>query len=85
MKEKLLALLVCPDDRTALAYADAQLLTRINAAIAGRRLKNRAGLTLDRPLDAALVRADALLAYPVIDDIPLLLVDKAIPLAQLDG
>jgi uncharacterized protein YbaR (Trm112 family) len=78
-------LLVCPDDHSALVYADDQLLARLNSAIASRTLKNRAGQTLDRPLEAALVRADAVLAYPVIDDIPLMLVDKAIPLAQLDG
>ncbi len=85
MKKTLLDLMVCPDDRSALTYADDQLLTRLNAAIAKRSLKNRAGQTLDRPLEAALVRADALLAYPVIDDIPLMLVDEAILLAQLDA
>jgi uncharacterized protein YbaR (Trm112 family) len=83
MKKTLLELLVCPDDRSTLTYADTPLLDRLNAAIGRRALKNRAGQTLDRPLDAALVRADAVLAYPVIDDIPLMLIDEAIPLAQL--
>jgi uncharacterized protein YbaR (Trm112 family) len=83
MKKTLLELLVCPDDRSALTYADTPLLDRLNAAIAKRALKNRAGQTLERPLEAALIRADAVLAYPVIDAIPLMLIDEAIPLAQL--
>jgi uncharacterized protein len=85
VSDRLLDLLVCPDDHSKLAYADAQLLARMNAALAGGRLQNRAGQTLDRPLEAALVRADGRLAYPVIDQIPRMLVDEAIPLAQLDG
>jgi uncharacterized protein YbaR (Trm112 family) len=85
MQNKLLDRLVCPDDHSKLAFADSQLLARMNAAVARGRLKNRAGQTLDRPLEAALVRADAQLAYPVFDQIPRMLVDEAIPLVQLDG
>ncbi len=85
MQKKLLDLLVCPDDHSRLVYADAPLLARLNAAVAHRTLKNRAGQTLERPLEAALVRADATLAYPVIDEIPRMLVDEAIPLSQLNG
>ena len=84
MNDKLVTLLVCPENHSQLAFADSQLLARINAAIAGGRLTNRAGQTLDRPLAAALVRTDQSLAYPVIDDIPLMLVDMSIPLGQLD-
>ena len=85
MKKTILDLLVCPDDHSTLTYADAELLGRLNAAIAGGKLKNRAGAMIVRPMEAALVRADSLLAYPVVDDIPLMLIDEAIPLAQLDG
>ncbi len=85
MNDKLIDLLVCPENHSRLAFADAQLLARINAAIAGRRLTNRVGRTLEQPLAAALVRADQALAYPLIDDIPLMVVDESIPLAQLDA
>jgi len=30
-----------------------------------------------------LVRADAALLYPVVDDVPVLLIDEAIPLGQI--
>ena len=36
-------------------------------------------------IDAALVRGDGALAYVVRDDIPVMLVDEAVPLDQLEG
>jgi uncharacterized protein len=74
---------VCPIDRTSLVLADDSLLARLNRAIAAGRVKNQAGRLLDRPLDAALLRADHALVYPVLDDIPVLLADEAIPLEDL--
>src|SRR5262245_35592 len=47
----LLELLVCPENRTPLALADAGLVTRLNAAIGQRQLKNRGGQVLEMPLD----------------------------------
>ena len=85
MKKEILDLLVCPEDHSRLQLADSQLLARLNAAIAAGRLKNRAGTVLSRQLEGALVRADRSLAYPVLDDIPQMLVDEAIPLAQLEA
>ena len=84
IQRELLEILVCPETRTRLAAADAALVDRINAAIAAGRLVNRAGQTVERPIQAGLVREDGRLLYPVIDDIPSLLVDRAIPLDQLN-
>jgi uncharacterized protein YbaR (Trm112 family) len=78
-----LSMVRCPENRSPLALADDALLARLNRAIVGRALKNRAGQTLGRSLDAALVREDHCVAYPVIDQIPILLVDEGIPLDQL--
>jgi uncharacterized protein YbaR (Trm112 family) len=63
-----------------LARGDAELVARFNREIAARRLQNRRGLTLAKPIDALLVREDGRLAYPVIDDIPILLADEAVEL-----
>lgn len=79
----LLEILRCPDDRSRLHEADAALVTRLNQAIAEKRLKNRAGRTLESPLDGGLVREDGRYVYPIVDGIPVLLVDEAIPLDQL--
>jgi uncharacterized protein YbaR (Trm112 family) len=83
MNQDLLDLLVCPDDHSRLQIADPPVVSKLNAAIATGRLKNRAGVSLTNPIDTALIRADGKLAYPVIGDIPHMLVDEAIPLDQL--
>ena len=85
INEDLLKLLVCPENRTRLSLAEHGLLARLNDAIGQRRLKNVAGQTLEHTLGGALVREDQAVAYPVIDEIPMLLVDEGIPLAQLNG
>jgi uncharacterized protein YbaR (Trm112 family) len=79
----LLELLVCPENRTPLALADAELVTRLNAAIGQRQLKNRAGQVLEAPLDGGLLRTDRQVLYPILDRIPVLLVDEGIALDQL--
>ena len=81
---ELLAMLRCPEDRSRLTAADAELLARLNSAVASGRLKNRAGQTIEKPLDGALVRADGQVAYPIIDEIPILLVDEGIRLAEME-
>jgi uncharacterized protein YbaR (Trm112 family) len=79
-----LAMLRCPQDRSALTAAEPALLARLNAAIAANGLTNLAGKPVERPLDGALVRAAGDLAYPIVDQIPVMLHDEAIPLAQLE-
>jgi len=49
-------------------------------------LRNRAGRVIERALDDCLVKASGDLAYPIIDGIPVLVREEAIPLDQLgDG
>jgi uncharacterized protein YbaR (Trm112 family) len=81
--KELLASLVCPENHQPLGLADVALLRKLNAAVVAGKIKNRAGQTVREPIQAGLVRADQAVVYPVIDDIPILLVDEAIPVAQL--
>jgi uncharacterized protein YbaR (Trm112 family) len=83
MRQELLDSLLCPANRTRLAMADAALVTRLNQAITAGRLKSVSGETIDRPLEAGLVREDRTIVYAVRDGIPILLVDEGIPLGQL--
>jgi uncharacterized protein YbaR (Trm112 family) len=83
LSKELLDLLVCPAERTPLAVAGDALLARVNEAIAAGTLVNQAGQRVEQRLDAGLVRQDGLLLYPVVDDIPVLLVDEGIPLDRL--
>jgi len=83
----LLKILVCPENRTPLRLADESLVDRLNRAVAAGMLKNRVGQAVQSPLEGGLVREDGTLFYPIIDGIPVLLLDEAIPLepAQKSG
>jgi uncharacterized protein len=76
-------ILVCPIDHTPLERVGNQMLARVNRAIAAGRVKNRAGRLLEHPIDGGLLRTDQTLLYPIVDDIPVLLADEAIPLAEI--
>ena len=83
-KERL-DILVCPERRTPLTLADEKLVAALNRAVAQRRLKNQAGEPVEKMLDGGLVRDDHAVLYPVIDGIPIMLIDEAIPLDQVQA
>ena len=80
---ELLKILVCPENKTPVVEADAGLIAKANAAIEAGRLKNRAGDKVEERIDSGLVREDKVFMYPIRDDIPIMLIDEAIPLDQL--
>jgi uncharacterized protein YbaR (Trm112 family) len=82
IRAELLKLLVCPETRSPLIAASDELISRVNAAIAGGQVKNRADRAVQKPLSGGLVREDQAYLYPIVDEIPLLLADEAIPLQQ---
>ena len=82
LTSEFLEILRCPDDHSRLAAADANMLVRLNAEVAAGRLRNRGGRRVEKQLDGALVRADGKVAYPIIDQIPILLVDEGIFVAE---
>lgn len=77
----LLQILCCPETHQQLALAAPSALEQLNRQIAGGRLKNRAGHAVTGRIDGGLVRADGKYLYPLRQNIPILLVDEAIPLA----
>ena len=80
---ELLALLVCPETHQDLTPAGPDEIARLNEAIRQGRLRNVAGGTVAEPIDGALVRADRAVAYPVRDDIPVMLIDEGLVLATV--
>jgi uncharacterized protein YbaR (Trm112 family) len=80
--QSLLDILVCPETKQPLHAADAALLARVNSSIASGSLKTRSGQVVSAALDAALVRQDDTVLYPVRDDIPIMLIDESIPLSD---
>jgi uncharacterized protein YbaR (Trm112 family) len=77
---RLVEILRCPQDQSRLRPADAEVVARINRAVAARTAFNVGGEALERPLDGGLVREAGDLMYPVIDRIPVMLPDEAIDL-----
>ncbi len=84
MDKDLLSILVCPIDHTPLSPADTRLIARLNRAIAAGRVRNQAGQPVDQPVVAGLVRADGRLLYPILEEIPVLLANEAIPLEGIE-
>ncbi len=82
IRSELLKMLVCPETQSTLEIASDDLIARVNRAIAGGQLKNKAGQPLKRPLEGGLVRSDQRVLYPVLDDIPMMLIDESVPLDQ---
>ena len=81
---RLLEILVCPQTKQPVKVAGADLLERVNQAVAAGTLKNRGGETVRDPISEGLVREDGRVLYPVRDDIPVMLLDEAIPLEDLN-
>lgn len=82
---ELLQILVCPETKQSLRLADPALLERVNQAVADGSLRNRGGEVVAAALEAALVRQDDKVLYPVRDDIPIMLLDEAIELGEPDA
>jgi len=81
--EELLKILVCPENKTPVTLAENDLVERVNAAIAAGQLKNRGGDPVDTAIEGGLVREDGAYLYVIREDIPVMLIDEAIPLEQL--
>ena len=71
ISDELLALLRCPSTGLPLSIAPEELLATIN-----RRRGD------ESQLDAGLLREDCAVLYPVIDNLPVLLVEQAIPVPE---
>ena len=80
---ELLQILVCPESKQSLKEADADLVRRLNVALAAGSIRNRAGEVAREPLDGALVREDGEFLYPVREGIPIMLIDEAIALSDV--
>jgi len=77
---ELLKILCCPETHQGLRAAESALIEELNQRIVADGLKNRAGQTVKEKIEGGLVRADGKFLYPIRQDIPVMLVDEAIPL-----
>jgi uncharacterized protein YbaR (Trm112 family) len=76
----------CPKTHKPLGLLGPEPLAALNREIAAGRVSTAAGRRLAAPLAAALLPAGESFVYAIDDEIPILLVDEAIPLrAAADG
>ncbi len=80
--QELLDILVCPETKQPIRVADAELLARLNDAIREGTVQNRGGQAVSEVVAEGLIREDGKYLYPIRDDIPIMLIDEAIPLPQ---
>lgn len=80
VSQELLAILVCPETKQPVTLAPTELVDTLNVHIQNGSLKNRTGEVVSAVMEAALVREDQRYCYPIRDDIPVMLIDEAIPL-----
>ena len=83
LDKDLLEILACPETKEPVAVADADLIGRVNAAIAAGTLNSRDGQKIEKALDSGLSRQDGKVLYPVRGGIPIMLVDEAILIESL--
>jgi len=83
--DKLLGMLVCPQSHQKLQVAETATLEAVNQSIVAGHITQLGGTQMSTPLEAALVRQDGKMLYPIVDGIPNLVPDDAIDLSQLSG
>ena len=81
---KLLDILCCPATHLPLRVMPSAQLALLNASVEAGSLRFCDDKPVTEPLEQALVTEDGRLAYPIRDDIPLLLEEYGIVIAQAD-
>ena len=76
----LLKILCCPETRQPLTWLNEAIVREINQKISAGKLLNHGGNAVTTPIEGGLVRQDGRFFYPMRGNIPVLLVDEAIPL-----
>ncbi|MBI4662308.1 MAG: Trm112 family protein [Verrucomicrobia bacterium] len=77
---ELLGLIRCPETHQVIELAPPTLIEALNQKIAAAQLRNRAGQPVAERIDGGLIRSDKKFLYPIRHDIPIMLIDEAIPL-----
>ncbi len=81
--QELLDMLCCPETKEDVSLAEEGIITNLNRRIEAGQLKNRVGDIIKEKLEAGLIRADRKYLYPIREDIPIMLIDEAIPMEGL--
>ena len=83
MDKRLLEILCCPVTKTPLRPLAEGELAALNHAVATSQVLNGAGTRVATKLTAGLITRDEKSIYRIDDDIPVMLADEAIAVAQV--
>jgi len=83
ISKELLEILACPETKESLSLAQDSLIAKINKRIDEGNLNNRDNQTIVQRIDSGLLRMDKKYLYPIRDDIPIMLINEAIPMDKL--
>lgn len=81
--KELLDMLCCPETKEDVSLVTGALIEDLNRKIESGGLKNRGGEIVKEKMDSGLLRADGKVLYPIREDIPIMLIDEAIPVEGL--
>ena len=84
INKELLDILCCPETKQDIEYIEGEVITKINGEIENGSVNNRGNETVKEPIDAGLLREDRKYIYPIREDIPIMLIDEAIPFDRFD-
>jgi len=83
--KELLDILACPETKQDLILAEPEMVAKINALIEQGSLCNRANKKISQKIDGGLIRKDdRKYLYPILDNVPILLIDEAISLEGIE-
>jgi len=81
--KELLDILACPDSKEPVYLAHESVVEELNRRIEAGGVANRGGKPVEKKMDGGLVREDGAYLYPIEDDIPIMLIDEAIPIGEM--
>ncbi|MDR0331328.1 MAG: hypothetical protein LBH93_06430 [Chitinispirillales bacterium] len=80
--KELLNILCCPETKQSVALAGDDAVQKINEGIKAGNISNRSGAVVKEEIGGGLIREDRRFLYPIREDIPIMLIDEAIPFAE---
>lgn len=83
ISNKPLDIICCPETKQNLNFADDTVINKLNKLIESGQLLDRSEKSVEEKIDGGLIREDKKYLYPIRNEIPILLIEEAIPLENI--